>query len=153
MSTFRTNAVSYAHLINAFMPLVLLGDVKKVILISTGMADTELIRKHNVWMGFAYAVSKAALNMIVAKASADYQEKGVLILAISPGFVATSDMSGGRLTSSFPPYRGLSALIALSTRFRFTLRGGYGFQIHRVRTEFQGSPDPRGVSQAYSFCD
>jgi NAD(P)-dependent dehydrogenase (short-subunit alcohol dehydrogenase family) len=75
------------------MPLILLGDAKKVIVISSGMGDTELTRQYDLWMGTAYSVSKAALNMVVAKYSAEYREKGVVVLAISPGVVDTG-MSG-----------------------------------------------------------
>lgn len=103
-SLFRTNAVAYAHLINAFMPLVLLGKAKKVIVMTTGMADTELTRNYDLWMGVSYSVSKAALDMLVAKFSAEYREQGVLVLGISPGFVATNDVSGGKSTYLFPDY-------------------------------------------------
>jgi NAD(P)-dependent dehydrogenase (short-subunit alcohol dehydrogenase family) len=98
----QTNAISYAHLFSAYIPLILEGRAKKVIALSTGMADVELTRKYDVWMGASYAIAKAALNMIVAKFSAEYREKGVLFLSISPGFVNTSDTSGGKC-SIVPP--------------------------------------------------
>lgn len=93
---FRINAVAYAHLINAFMPLVLQGNAKKVIVMSTGLADAEFTRKYDLWMGVSYSISKAALNMIIAKFSAEYREKGVLVLGVSPGVVDTSDGSDGK---------------------------------------------------------
>ena len=93
---FRLNAVAQAHTVNAFMPLVLLGKAKKVILMTTGMADVDLVKKYDIWMAVGYCASKAALNMIIAKFSAEYREKGVLFLGISPGVVDTSadDTSG-----------------------------------------------------------
>ena len=89
--TFQTNVIGTIHVINLFMPLVLQGDVKKVIALSSGMGDFELIRNYDVWMGVAYGISKAALDMAIAKFSAQYREKGVLLLGISPGVVNTSE--------------------------------------------------------------
>ncbi|KAG9254392.1 uncharacterized protein F5Z01DRAFT_750292 [Emericellopsis atlantica] len=95
---FRLNVVAQAHAVNAFMPLVLLGKTKKVIVMTTGMADVDLVRKYDLWMGVGYCASKAALNMIIAKFSAEYREKGVLFLGISPGVVDTSasDTNGAK---------------------------------------------------------
>lgn len=42
----------------------------------------------------AYAVTKAALNMLTVKLAADLRERGVLVNAVCPGWVAT-DMGGG----------------------------------------------------------
>lgn len=39
----------------------------------------------------AYSVSKAALNMLVAKYSAIYSAQGILFLSLSPGLVDTSE--------------------------------------------------------------
>lgn len=97
--TFNINAVAYAHLFNYFMPLVLQGNAKKVIALSTGLADLELTRDLDLWMAIPYCVSKAALNMVIAKFSAEYREKGVLVLGMSPGVVATNDLSDGELPS------------------------------------------------------
>ena len=57
--------------------------------ISTGMADLDLITKFDVANAAPYAISKAALNVAIAKFSAQYAEQGVLFLAISPGLVDT----------------------------------------------------------------
>jgi NAD(P)-dependent dehydrogenase (short-subunit alcohol dehydrogenase family) len=87
---FRTNAVGQAHVVHAFLPLILLGKAKKVVLMTTGMADADFVRQYDVRMGVSYSVSKAALNLIIAKFSAEYREKGVLFLGISPGVVDTN---------------------------------------------------------------
>ena len=92
--TIQTNAIGVAHLFNAFLPLVLKGDAKKVIAITSGMGEIDLTNTSNMWLSVPYAVSKATLNMIVAKFSAEYKEQGVLFLGISPGFVATSEGEG-----------------------------------------------------------
>jgi NAD(P)-dependent dehydrogenase (short-subunit alcohol dehydrogenase family) len=96
---FSVNVVGNIHLFNLFMPLVLKGNVKKVVTISSGMGDTELVRKYNVSEDGPYAISKAAVNMAVAKFSAEYAKDGVLFLSISPGVVGT-DVYADRKSSS-----------------------------------------------------
>ncbi|KAH7380059.1 hypothetical protein BKA66DRAFT_132569 [Pyrenochaeta sp. MPI-SDFR-AT-0127] len=90
---FRTNVVGNIHLFNLFMPLILKGDIKKVITLSSGMADLEAVRTFGFVEGGAYAISKAAMNMAVGKFSAEYSKDGVLFLSICPGVVETGHLS------------------------------------------------------------
>ncbi|GIJ99825.1 hypothetical protein Aspvir_003833 [Aspergillus viridinutans] len=83
----QTNVTGNIHLFHLFLPLVLKGKVKKVITISTGMADLELTNEYEVETGALYAASKAAMNIIVAKFNAQYKKDGVLFMSISPGLV------------------------------------------------------------------
>lgn len=71
------------------MPLILKGNIKKVITISSGMADLEAVRTFSFDGSSAYAISKAAMNMAVGKFSAQYSKDGVLFLSICPGVVNT----------------------------------------------------------------
>jgi NAD(P)-dependent dehydrogenase (short-subunit alcohol dehydrogenase family) len=89
LDKFKVNAIGPIHLFNAFMPLLKNGSAKKAIAISTGMADAELVSKFELDISPSYAISKAALNMAVAKFDAQYRKEGVLFLAISPGLVET----------------------------------------------------------------
>ncbi|KAL2865883.1 uncharacterized protein BJX67DRAFT_389020 [Aspergillus lucknowensis] len=89
LTNFKTNVVAQIHLFNLFMPLILRGTAKKVIAITSGHADTELVANYNLPNAASYAISKVALNMAVAKFSAQYAEDGVLFLAICPGMVDT----------------------------------------------------------------
>ena len=79
------------------MPLVLRGDVKKVITLSTGMADAEMARKYDVFESPLYSISKAAMNMAVAKFSAEYAKEGVLFLGMSPGMVDSGTFDDSKL--------------------------------------------------------
>ncbi|KAK7999305.1 hypothetical protein PG990_011905 [Apiospora arundinis] len=88
---FDTNVIGVIHLYNLFLPLILKGQAKKIVAISTGMADSELVSKYQVGVGALYSISKAALNMVTAKFSAQYKEEGVLFLGISPGVVDTGN--------------------------------------------------------------
>lgn len=100
---FRTNVVAQAHLINLFMPLILRGDLKQVVAMASGMADTELVAKYGIHESCAYSISKTALNMLIAKFQAEYTKDGVLFLAISPGFVNTGHHDDSMLKSFVIP--------------------------------------------------
>jgi NAD(P)-dependent dehydrogenase (short-subunit alcohol dehydrogenase family) len=95
--------------INAFLPLLEKGSVKKVITISSGVGDLDLtILSGNATDG-PYAISKAATNMVVAKYAAQYKDAGFVFLALSPGLVNTSTAPRECLSFS----RGTSGLNAL----------------------------------------
>lgn len=83
------------------MPLVLKGDKKKVITLTTGFADAELTSQFNVSEAGPYSISKAAVNMLVAKYSAQYAKDGVLFLAISPGVVETGGFAKRKCSGLF----------------------------------------------------
>jgi NAD(P)-dependent dehydrogenase (short-subunit alcohol dehydrogenase family) len=71
------------------MPLILKGKTKKVLAISTGLADNDWTTKYDIDWNAPYVVSKAGLNTAVAKFSAQYRKDGVLFIAICPGAVDT----------------------------------------------------------------
>lgn len=71
------------------MPLILKGRAKKIVAISTGFTAINLVAEYNVYNSAPYAISKAALNMLVAEFSAQYANDGVLIMAVCPGVVDT----------------------------------------------------------------
>lgn len=90
---FRINTIGAVHLFNTFIPLILKGRAKKVIAISTGMSDPAMTLKADIYQATSYALSKSALNMVVAKFSALYREKGVLFMAVCPGAVDTGSLN------------------------------------------------------------
>lgn len=87
---FDVNVIGNVHLFNLFMPLILRGEKKKVFAISSGISDIDMVANLDLDIGAPYSISKAALNLTVAKFSAQYREQGVLFLAICPGSVNTS---------------------------------------------------------------
>lgn len=91
LESFNINVVGNIHLFNLYMPLILKGKVKKVATISSGMADIELIARFSIASSAPYSISKAGMNVAVAKFSAEYSKDGVLFLSISPGLVDTSE--------------------------------------------------------------
>ncbi|KAI3210542.1 hypothetical protein CBS147311_1317 [Penicillium roqueforti] len=74
---------------NAFLPLIEKGTQKKIVHISSAMADLDLIIKSGVSYAVAYSVSKAGMNVQVAKYAAELAPKGIKVLALSPGWVDT----------------------------------------------------------------
>lgn len=96
---FQTNVVGNIHLFHQFLPLVLKGKVKKVITITTGVADLDLTNDLEINVGALYAASKAATNMIVSKFNVQYKNDGVLFLGISPGLVEVGRYNDGTFPS------------------------------------------------------
>lgn len=99
-ASLDTNVIGVVYSINAFLPLVLKGAVKKVIVISTGMADTET-SLDGITVQVAYSSMKAALNMIVAKFATELKPKGVMTLALCPGVVNTAILEAQRESRFF----------------------------------------------------
>ncbi|UNI17469.1 hypothetical protein JDV02_003810 [Purpureocillium takamizusanense] len=89
LQSFQINVAGNIHLFNAFLPLIRNGHAKKVVSISTGMADIDLIAGYDIAMAGPYSISKAALNAAVAKYSAQCKQEGILFMSISPGLVET----------------------------------------------------------------
>lgn len=76
---------------NSFLPLIERGTQKKIIHISSGMADLDLIKNTGISYALPYSVAKAGINVQVAKYAAELAPKDIKVLAISPGWVDTFD--------------------------------------------------------------
>lgn len=87
--TLDTSVFGAILVTNAFLPLVRQGMEKKIVHISSGMADTEIIKKTGLSYGVAYSAAKAALNVVVAKYAAELAPESIKVLALSPSWVDT----------------------------------------------------------------
>jgi NAD(P)-dependent dehydrogenase (short-subunit alcohol dehydrogenase family) len=85
--SFDVNVVAQIHLITIFLPLILKGKTKKVISLTTAFADVDFTNAYDIHVAPLYSISKAAMNLAVAKFSAEYKKDGVLFLSITPGSV------------------------------------------------------------------
>ncbi|RKK70540.1 hypothetical protein BFJ69_g11802 [Fusarium oxysporum] len=85
--SFNVNVIGNFHLFNHFTPLVLKGQGKKVIAISSGMSDIDFIRKFEIEAAPAYAISTVGTSVLTAKFAARYAKEGVLFMSICPGSV------------------------------------------------------------------
>ncbi|CEJ53655.1 hypothetical protein PMG11_00005 [Penicillium brasilianum] len=74
---------------NAFLPLIERGTQKKIVHISSAMADLDLIKATGISYGVAYSIGKAGMNVQVAKYAAELAPRGIKVLALSPGWVDT----------------------------------------------------------------
>ncbi|KAL5484929.1 hypothetical protein ACEPAI_7571 [Sanghuangporus weigelae] len=91
---FNTNVIGVIHTTNAFLPLLRSGSVnnnKKAITISSGLGDVPFTLATGNPVGAPYSISKAAVNLAVAKYAAEYKDQGIVFLAISPGLVSTKE--------------------------------------------------------------
>ncbi|KAJ7918367.1 hypothetical protein B0H13DRAFT_2250048 [Mycena leptocephala] len=90
LENFRVNTLGTIHTTNAFLPFLRAGTTKKVITLSTGAADLAFVTGTSSSRQVGYAISKAALNMAVAKFAAALKQEGFVFLALSPGLVDTA---------------------------------------------------------------
>lgn len=91
---FSTNIYGAVWVTNAFLPLVEKGTVKKIIHLSSGMSDIDCVLGAGIDYTVPYAVSKSGTNMLVAKYAVELAPKGIKVLALSPGWVNTSEDTG-----------------------------------------------------------
>ncbi|KAI9742118.1 MAG: hypothetical protein M1834_000508 [Cirrosporium novae-zelandiae] len=91
INCFNVNVVGVAATFNAFLPLIKKGQTKKVITISTGLADLDVINDFEIDVHGPYSISKAATNATVAKYNAEFKQEGILFMGISPGVVDTGN--------------------------------------------------------------
>ncbi|KAJ7312259.1 hypothetical protein DFH08DRAFT_973633 [Mycena albidolilacea] len=99
---FRTNVLGVVHTIKAFLPLLREGPTKKVAvlstfnlsrLLSTGNADLDATLTMANPGRVGYGISKAAMNMAIAKLALALKPEGFVFVSISPGMV---DSKAGR---------------------------------------------------------
>jgi len=84
------NVLGVMYSINAFLPLIRQGNVKKITVMSTGLAELELSQKANIAFSVLYSSTKAATNIVVAKYAVELRGEGITLLALSPGVVNTA---------------------------------------------------------------
>ena len=98
--SFRINVIGLINTINAFISLVQASPVKKVIALTSGMGDCTFVNDTGIDNGAPYAISKAGVNMVVAKYNATYKKDGVLVMGICAGSVNTHPVTACELTGS-----------------------------------------------------
>lgn len=87
----KTNLTGNIFLYSLFMPLILKGETKKVVVITSGLAELETCNKLELEVSPLYTMSKAAMNLATSKFSAQYKKDGVLFIGICPGMVDHGD--------------------------------------------------------------
>lgn len=77
------------HTINAFLPLLQAGAMKKCIVISSPLGTPKMTNDGNVAAFTGYSISKAAVNLATTKYAARFRDEGLLFVMFNPGFVKT----------------------------------------------------------------
>ena len=89
------------HSTNSFLRLLRKGNTKKVVTTSSGAGTREFVLDLDLEQMPAYAASKAAVNMIIAKFSITLKKEGIIVIALCPGLVDTSQTTAGMLGCFF----------------------------------------------------
>lgn len=142
---FETNTIAVVKTINVFLPLIKKSSIKKVIALSTGLADDNLTNNFEIPDGAIYSMSKAALNTAIAKYNAQHGKSsdGILFLAISPGLVDTGN-SAARKSYSLLFYLKLTVRNS-SARFWYAIEVSEGIsQLQRTNHAWR-------ISQGYDI--
>ncbi|KAH8172646.1 short chain dehydrogenase domain-containing protein [Sarocladium implicatum] len=145
---FDVNVHGTLKSVYAFMPLLKKGELKKIVAISSGMGDIDLINEAKLPYAAPYSISKAALTTMFAKLGAAYEADGLLFMSLCPGQVNTvedpdafmaslsehdvarlQDMNAKLGTYAAPDFRPMtpreSALACLSAINRSSLAAGF----------------------------
>ncbi|CAE6467357.1 unnamed protein product [Rhizoctonia solani] len=90
-ASFEGNVTAVAQTINTFLPLLRAGNHKKVISLSSGMADEDFTRASGAALSVPYSISKYALNLLMLKYAMGLKDEGFIFLTISPGVANTHE--------------------------------------------------------------
>ena len=119
MEELRVHVLGTMAMCEAFAPHVAASAMKRIVQISSG--NGSLGREDNAGT-YPYNSTKAALNMITRCMAFDLRERGITVVALSPGYVAT-DMSGP--DADLSPEESVSAMRALIARLGPGDSGGF----------------------------
>lgn len=87
---FESNVTGVARVTRAFLPLLRGSECPRIVNLSSGAAS---ISSKDDASYYPYSVSKAALNMLSRTMAFEFKPEGIIVAAISPGWVRT-EMGG-----------------------------------------------------------
>jgi len=87
---FETNVLGVVRVTRAFVPLLEKGTSPRIVNISSGAGSVTAKTDYGY---YAYAASKAALNMLTRGLAAEFRPRGICVVAMTPGWVKT-EMGG-----------------------------------------------------------
>jgi NAD(P)-dependent dehydrogenase (short-subunit alcohol dehydrogenase family) len=90
LDVFRVNSIAPLHLAHAFADNVARSELKRIVSISSAMGS---IGENGSAGDYVYRSSKAALNMAMKGLANELRDRGIIVAALSPGWVKT-DMGG-----------------------------------------------------------
>ena len=110
MHSFAVNAAAPLLITQALSPLLLRGHKPRVLCVSTQLAS---ISQASNFRTLSYAMSKAALNMAVKRLAAELGARGIVVMALHPGWAQT-DMGGKDAT--LPVRKSVEAMLEIIER-------------------------------------
>ncbi|CAH0025610.1 unnamed protein product [Clonostachys rhizophaga] len=123
--SYRVNVIGLINTITVFMPLVQRSSIKNIIALTSGMGSCDFVNQSGIDGGIPDSVSKAALNMLVAKYNATYKSEGVFVMGICAGSVDT--------------FEGVAPSFSESEAARF---GEFGAKLKAYSPRFAGPVPP-----------
>jgi NAD(P)-dependent dehydrogenase (short-subunit alcohol dehydrogenase family) len=90
-TVFTVNAIAPLLVAERYVDLLRAGDNPKIVNISSGAGS--IAGRTTLATGYVYGASKAALNFITRNLSHEVKGDGIIVIAMSPGWVRT-DMGG-----------------------------------------------------------
>jgi NAD(P)-dependent dehydrogenase (short-subunit alcohol dehydrogenase family) len=87
---FETNVLGVIRVTRSCFPLLVKGGNPRIVNISSGAGS---VTGKNDFGYYAYAASKAALNMVTRAMAAEFRPRGICVVAMTPGWVRT-EMGG-----------------------------------------------------------
>jgi len=149
-ASIDTNTTGVLFSVNAFLPYIRKSPIKKITVISSGMADTEFIKVAEVSQSVPYSISKAATNVLVAKYAVELRSEGITVLALSPGLVLTAapSLDDRRLTLRILDCRQLLTVIVVPPE----ARAGYDWMTNQFQKYEPGFKGPIGPAESIEKC-
>ncbi|EHK17317.1 uncharacterized protein TRIVIDRAFT_41881 [Trichoderma virens Gv29-8] len=86
---FNVNVAAAHRVTAALIPLLQLGKLKKIIMVSSSAGSIAWADRYTFSPAYAYKITKAAMNMLAVQYAIEYEKDGFTILTISPGWLKT----------------------------------------------------------------
>ena len=109
-TSFAVNATAPLLVTQALCPLLALGNRPRVLCVTSQLGS---IAQASSFRTISYAMSKAALNMAVKRLAAELSPRGIVVLAVHPGWVKSA--MGGK-GATLAPAASAHALLGLIER-------------------------------------
>lgn len=120
----RTNLLGPFHVTAALLPNLLAAANPLIVMMTSDMAS---IGGNTLGLGHAYRSSKAGLNMLARGLAVDLRERGVTVVALTPGWTRTAmggDAAPVGVADSVAAQRAVLAKLTLADSGRFLDRTG-----------------------------
>ncbi|KLO16138.1 NAD-binding protein [Schizopora paradoxa] len=101
---FKTNTLGPIHTMNAFVPLLRRGEMKKCIVMSTTSGSPKVVLQSGISQFIGYSISKAGLNLAIAKTAGRFKDEGLIFVSVIPGMVKTIPGSDEENEKFFKPF-------------------------------------------------